>query len=124
MTDDLRDLWGGTIHNYTRTQALTDGVLVDGAETAREADFVVPVALSADVWADVRDISVSEQGLHDPNGCLWDLLYLGRLADGEARHPRSLRDPLPFPCGPREVSARISTTPNPTLAPARPASPS
>lgn len=34
MTDDLRDLWGGTIHNYTRTQALTDGVLVDGAETA------------------------------------------------------------------------------------------
>ncbi len=80
MINDPRDFWGEPIHTYTRSQALADGVLVDVTETAREAGFAVPVALTAGVWADVQDIPASKQGFQDPNGRLWDLLYMGRLA--------------------------------------------
>lgn len=80
MTDDPRDFWGEPIHIYTRAEALTDGVLVDVTETAREVGFAVPVALTAGVWADVQDIPSSERGVQDPDGRLWDLLYMGGLA--------------------------------------------
>lgn len=83
MTNAPRGFWGEPIHTYTRSEALADGVLVDVTETAREASFAVPVALTANVWADVRDIPGSKRGIQDPDGRLWDLLYLGRLA---ARH--------------------------------------
>jgi len=79
MIDDPRDFWGEPIHTYTRAEALADGVLVDVTETAREAGFAVPVALTANVWADVRDIPDSNRGIQDPDGRLWDLLYMGRL---------------------------------------------
>ena len=36
------------ISSYTRSEALADGVLVDVTETAREAGFVIPVALTVD----------------------------------------------------------------------------
>jgi hypothetical protein len=38
------------ISSYTRSEALADGVLVDVTETAREAGFVVPVALTRAAW--------------------------------------------------------------------------
>lgn len=82
MTDDLRDFWGEPIHTYTRAEALADGVLVDVTETAREAGFIVPVALTVGVWSDVRDIPASKRGYQDSEGRLWDLLYMGRLAAG------------------------------------------
>src|SRR3712207_7639953 len=31
-------------------------------------------------WADMHAISASKQVVQDPNGRLWDLLYMGRLA--------------------------------------------
>ena len=80
MTDDPRDFWGEPIHTYTRAEALADGVLVDVTETAREAGFAVPVALTVGVWADVQNIPDYKRGIQDPDGRLWDLLYMGRLA--------------------------------------------
>lgn len=79
MIDDLYDFWGEPIHTYTRAEALADGVLVDVTETAREAGFTVPVALTAGVWADVNDLS----GRHvsagqDAPGRLWDLLFMAQ----------------------------------------------
>lgn len=38
------------IHSYSRRQANEDGVLVDISETAREAGFTLPVALTAAVY--------------------------------------------------------------------------
>jgi hypothetical protein len=38
------------ISSYTRSEALADGVLVDVTETAREAGFVIPVALTRAAW--------------------------------------------------------------------------
>ncbi|MCY4511649.1 MAG: hypothetical protein OXG35_32490, partial [Acidobacteria bacterium] len=39
------------IHRYTRAQAIKDGTLVDVTETAREAGWRFPVALTAAVQA-------------------------------------------------------------------------
>jgi hypothetical protein len=48
--------WAGftLIHSYTRKQAIDDGVLVDVTELAKASGFVVPVAMTAAVFADVE----------------------------------------------------------------------
>ena len=38
------------IFAYTRAQAIEDGILVDVSETAREAGFRIPVAITRTVW--------------------------------------------------------------------------
>ena len=79
MTDDPRDFWSEPIHTYTRAEALADGVLVDVTETAREAGFVVPVALTVGVWADVNDLSGRHVSVgQDAAGRLWDLLFMAQ----------------------------------------------
>jgi hypothetical protein len=75
----LEDLFGPPIHVYTRADALRDEVLVDVTETAREAGFRFPVALTAGVWADVNDIPEQKQNSQDPKGRLWDLLFVAAL---------------------------------------------
>jgi hypothetical protein len=73
--------WGEPIHTYTRDEAVADGVLFDVTETAREAGFRVPIALTASVWADVNNLSgkyVSAE--HSPEGRLWDLLFMAARA--------------------------------------------
>ena len=80
MTDHASaDFWGEPIHTYTRAEALADSVLFDVTETAREVGFKVPVALTANVWADVNDLSgryVSRDPGQSPEGRLWDLLFM------------------------------------------------
>ena len=48
----MRDVgpFGGVIFRYTREQAIADGVLVDVSETAKEAGFRLPVAVSRAAW--------------------------------------------------------------------------
>jgi hypothetical protein len=77
--------FGPVIYSYTRTQAIADGVLVDVTETAKEANFKLPVAITealenrlTPTWAD--------QGLgQEYEGRLWDVLWLAaftiKLAD-------------------------------------------
>ncbi|PXV79112.1 DUF6573 family protein [Nitrosomonas eutropha] len=38
------------IHTHTRAQLIEDGDLIDVSETAREAGFMVPVAITRAVW--------------------------------------------------------------------------
>ena len=75
-TGGTREVFGPPIHVYTRAEAVADEVLVDVTETAREAGFTVPVALTANVWADVQRLPKS--GLQDARGRLWDLLWMSR----------------------------------------------
>lgn len=66
---------------YTRAQAIADGVLIDTTETAREAGFRVPVALTAAVWADcVAWDNEHEQAPQDEAGRLWDVLSMAAHA--------------------------------------------
>ena len=68
------------IHVYTRAQAIADGALVDVSTTAHEAGFLIPVALTATVHADVNDLSGRYVTVgQDARGRLWDLLFLARL---------------------------------------------
>ena len=71
----MQDFFGEVIHSYSRAEALEDGVLVDVSQTANEAGFVFPVAVTAGVWADVNDIPESKRGIQDMEGRLWDLLF-------------------------------------------------
>src|SRR5207302_10152759 len=67
------------IYRYTRSDALRDGVLIDVSQTAREAGFKYPVALTAAVWA--RCVAVPPGVLfQDEAGRLWDGLTMLRFA--------------------------------------------
>ncbi len=79
----ITEVFGEVIHSYTRTQAIADGVLVDVSETAREAGFRWPVAMTAAAWADCVEWSEEDsqrQTHQDESGRLWDVLWMAFVA--------------------------------------------
>jgi hypothetical protein len=73
------EFFGDVISMYTRTQAIEDGQLIDVSETAEEAGFTLPVAMTATVWADCiawTDDDIEKQAYQDESGRLWDVLYM------------------------------------------------
>ncbi len=88
--------WAGftLISRYTRAEGIADGILVDVSETAREAGFTVPVALTSAVSALIEPTE-QEQGYgQDAAGRLWDLLWMCRDAIRRASTPST--GELPF----------------------------
>lgn len=67
------------IYAYTRSQAIADGVLVDVSDTAREAGYRVPVALTATVWERCVSVPRGAEGSQDARGRLWDVLWMCRV---------------------------------------------
>jgi hypothetical protein len=67
------------ISAYTREQAIADGVLVDVSETAKEAGFKFPVALTYAVWFGYVRVPRGVAG-QDEAGRLWDILWMTRHA--------------------------------------------
>ena len=79
MSDEMKNFLGENIHVYTRAQALEDGVLVDVSETAREAGFKIPVAVTRAVWDRYiawTDEDNNNQAIQDESGRLWDVLWM------------------------------------------------
>jgi hypothetical protein len=118
----MTELFGEPIHVYTRAQAIADGVLVDVSETAREAGFSVPVAMTQAAWADCvawteEDEERKPNGTgQDEAGRLWDVLYMGFLAIRRKRDaaPRDNPQQLGYqlrrvPREGREVRPRLAT---------------
>jgi hypothetical protein len=71
------------IHQYTRAQAIADGVLIDVSQTAKETGIRFPVALTRAVWE--RCVSVPPGvECQDVAGRLWDVVWLLRLAIGRS----------------------------------------
>jgi hypothetical protein len=71
------------ISAYTRAQAMADGVLVDVTDTAKEAGFAYPVAMTATAWADCvawTDEDTRRQTPQDEFGRLWDVLWMAKMA--------------------------------------------
>jgi hypothetical protein len=64
------------IHVYTRAQALEDGGLIDVTETAKEAGFKIPVAVTAAVWGDCVAWDRFQTAPQDEPGRLWDVLTM------------------------------------------------
>jgi hypothetical protein len=74
------------ISTYPRSEALADGVLVDVTETAREAGFVLPVAMTRAAWdLCVALTPAAKQAGNDERGRLWDVLWMLRWAIGRSR---------------------------------------
>jgi hypothetical protein len=70
--------FGAVVFTYSRADALEDGILVDVSEMAKEAGFLLPVAVTAALWG---DISVIPEGSgQDVKGRLWDVLTMGNHA--------------------------------------------
>ncbi|RJQ22223.1 MAG: hypothetical protein C4560_02565 [Nitrospiraceae bacterium] len=69
------------ISQYTRANAMEDGYLIDVTETAKEAGFLYPVAVTRAVWADyvVPDEKARQYG-QDEAGRLWDILWMLKYA--------------------------------------------
>lgn len=68
------------IYSYTRAQALEDGELVDVSETARQAGFVWPVAVTRALWQDITAIPSHLEGIASIDGRLWDVLWMAFCA--------------------------------------------
>jgi len=79
MSNELKNSFGEVIYAYTRAQALEDGVLVDVSETAREAGFKIPVAVTRAIWdqcIEWTDKDTDNQTIQDEAGRLWDVLSM------------------------------------------------
>ena len=86
-TNDLSDIFGPVISQYTRAQALADGQLVDVTETARETGFAYPVALSRALWNIIETIP-KKTPWQDWQGRLWDVLWMASLSAKRCRGSR------------------------------------
>jgi len=117
------------IHTYTRAQAIADGELVAvDPGLAREAGFVIPVALTRAAWSDcvqwTSDDNRLQHTLQDETGRLWDVLFMARLAasrggrqttvrlvrvprDGQSQHPQPVD--LVMVCGPGDDAKPVIT---------------
>ncbi|MCU7829549.1 MAG: hypothetical protein KZQ85_10825 [Candidatus Thiodiazotropha sp. (ex Myrtea sp. 'scaly one' KF741663)] len=71
------------IHSYSRAQAIEDGYLVDVTETAKEAGFIWPVALTRAAWEDCVEWCERDskrQTNQDISGRLWDVVWMASFA--------------------------------------------
>lgn len=78
------------IFAYTREQAINDGVLIDVTKMAKEAGFRHPTALTCAVWNEYVQVPDGVTG-QDPDGRLWDILWMLRFAicrDGRSTEQR------------------------------------
>ena len=76
----LEDVFGPVIYSYSRAQAIEDGVLVDVSETAREAGFTWPVAMTIGAWVETVSNKPELKGIQDEGGKLWDVMWMCSLA--------------------------------------------
>ena len=68
--------FGPVISVYTRARAIGDGILVDVSDTAREAGFSIPVALTRTVWERLVALPKGYLGFQNEGGRLWDVLWM------------------------------------------------
>lgn len=75
-------MWDNVV-SYSRSEAIEDGVLIDVSETAREAGFKFPVAVTDTVWNGYivpSDLLLTRNYGQSTEGRLWDTLYMAALA--------------------------------------------
>ena len=106
------------LHTYSRREALDDRVLIDVTDTAKEAGFRIPVAVTAAVWSECVAVPPGVEA-QDERGRLWDVLFLllvairsGRESGAEVRYRLHVKndnlggDPPPVElkamCGPND----------------------
>ena len=83
----VEDFFGPVISSYTRADALSDGMLVDVSEMAREAGFRIPVAVTTSVWEECIYWPEDEANGYgqSTDGRLWDVLFMAHCEIAQAR---------------------------------------
>jgi Family of unknown function (DUF6573) len=121
-TNEKSNIVGPVISQYTRAQAIEDGVLIDVTEAARETGIVYPTALTASVWE--RCVTVPEKTpWQDAVNRLMVVLTVLRFAirrssgvqeiaftvgvQNDARGPRLVK--LKALCGPDDIGEPVIT---------------
>lgn len=66
------------ISSYSRADAIADGVLIDVTETARQAGFKFPIAVTAEAWGTLEPTEEARSLGQSESGRLWDLLNVMR----------------------------------------------
>ncbi|CUI27343.1 DUF6573 family protein [Achromobacter kerstersii] len=112
--DPLAELFSEPIYVYSREQAIADGVLIDATDTARQAGFRIPVALTAHAWADCvawTAVDSARQTHQDETARLWDVLWMAYMAIRRASdtQPRLAFQFYRVPRGGRGVKAQLTT---------------
>jgi hypothetical protein len=74
--DPEDSIFGPVVYVYTRAQALADGVLVDVNETAKEAGFKLPAAITEALHNRLTPTKADAAIGQDYDGRLWDVLWL------------------------------------------------
>lgn len=109
----MESIFGAPIYVYTRAEALEDGVLMDVTDTAKEAGFRVPVAMTTAAWQDTvewTDADSKRQAAQDQSGRLWDVVWMAYLAVRRGgTEPRKAFQLLRVPRGGRGVRPRLTT---------------
>lgn len=86
--DGLTEFFGEVIHTYTRVQAIVDGVLIDISDTASEAGFKWPAAITQGAWEECvawQEDDNHRQVLQDESGRLWDVIWMAYVAIRQSR---------------------------------------
>ena len=121
--------FGRVIYGYSRAEAIDDGVLVDVSETAKEASFKLPVAITAALHGRLTP-TMADHGLgQDYEGRLWDVLWLAAFtikmadpgtdtvtftvalqeADAKSSRPQKIDLRLRTVCGPDDEGEPVIT---------------
>lgn len=76
----MNELFGNVIYQYTRADALNDGVLVDLSGNFPEESrlYRYPVACTAAVWALVEKAVANRKHCNSLAGIVWDILYMSQ----------------------------------------------
>lgn len=109
--DLLHELFGEPISTYTRTEAISDGTLIDVSADARALGIHYPVALTRAVWADCVDWQAEDsrrQTYQDIAGRLHDVLWMFRCAARYASGERIQFSLYRVPCGGRATRPRLT----------------
>ncbi|HNB54755.1 MAG TPA: hypothetical protein PK530_22595 [Anaerolineales bacterium] len=85
------------IFRYTRAEALADGALVDVTQTAQEAGFKFPVAITAALHHRLTPNAYEQAVGQSYDGRLWDVLFMAsvrarRLNGSEAQYTVLIAD--------------------------------
>ena len=73
---DMKEIFGECISEYTRAQAIEDGILVDVTTVASEAGFKWPTAMTRAVYDRYIEVPPELTGQQDIQGRLWDVLWM------------------------------------------------
>ncbi|NLS90776.1 MAG: hypothetical protein GXX96_01145 [Planctomycetaceae bacterium] len=91
------DFWGEPIYEYSRRQAIADGVLEDVSIFAREAGIIFPTAVTRRVWDElvVPDEESRQEGQCE-SGRAWDILWMLRMTVQAGEAGDEVRFPVTF----------------------------